>query len=110
MQICKDHWSAMKAEIDKLGMSDLIVKTAEEAHAKIVAQLDGGTPQDTFEPALNANFAIIGTFMKAAGVAALGMDGCPLCEVDKSSPGMAQNWIEGACADQKEIWETLKKH
>lgn len=104
VQICKDHWKNMRDKVSELGMDHLVSKTGEEAMEKMVDQIEGTdtTPEKTFDPLLNANWAITAQWIKDVGIAGMSYDGCPLCEVESTSPGRAQNWIDGSIGDQLE--------
>lgn len=97
MQICANHWGKMRQAIDDRGLSHLVSKTGEQAHAALVDQLEGGADQRFFDPLMNANFAIFSAFLEGAGLAGLDLQGCPLCEVAKSDlPNLDDDWISGA--------------
>lgn len=100
MQICTDHWTALSAEVDSSGMKDLVARDGDEAQEKLVAQVQGADGRAGFDPLMGANFAIFSAFLEDAGIEGLGLEGCPLCEVGKQSPDVAQEWIRGSVNDQ----------
>ncbi|MCB1463250.1 MAG: hypothetical protein KDJ90_12685 [Nitratireductor sp.] len=100
MQICQDHWTALRQAIDEKGLSHLVAKSGEEAVHALRQQLAGDQAPAHFDPLMNANWAIFAAFMEDAGPEALGFDGCPLCVVEQHQEGLAAEWIDGASGDQ----------
>ncbi len=108
MRICTDHWAKLRKAIDDRGLSHLVAKTGEEAHAAIIEQLQGAENKAAFDPLMNANFAIWSAFLEDAGLAGLAFEGCPLCEVAKSDhPHLDDEWIRGSTNDQLEHARSL---
>lgn len=101
MRICPEHWSALRNAIEQRGLSSFVARDAREAFDSLVRQLeDKAGPVADFDPLMGAHWAIVGQFTKDIGLAAFVGDLCPLCEVDKSATGRADNWINGASDDQ----------
>lgn len=66
-----------------------------------VRQLEGDAdPKHDFDPLMNANFAIWSAYISDTGLIGLSDDRCPLCEVERSRAGLADNWIRGCSEDQ----------
>lgn len=110
MQICKDHWAAMRAEVKARGLDHLVAKNAKAAADNMVAELsESGDPAMTFDPLMNANFAITAQFLdgvpEGMRLSAFTADHCPLCSLNPEREGttpseLADNWIKGSIQDQ----------
>jgi hypothetical protein len=48
-----------------------------------------------------------GQFLHNVGLAGMVGEVCPLCDVEASKPGRAQNWIDGNTNDQLECAQQL---
>lgn len=102
MKICQEHWEKLRAAVKNKGLEHLVHKTGESAFESVVENLQGsGDEKKNFDPLMGANFAIWGQYVNDVGLAAFSNpDICPLCEVEKSKPGLAENWIDGSTEDQ----------
>jgi len=106
MQMCQPHWAELRAEVDRRGLTHLVSQSGKSAADKAVAELTQPAIEsqqakaERFDPLLNANWAICGQFITNIGLAAMEGNQCPLCEVEASAEGRAQNWIQGAVEDQ----------
>lgn len=75
-------------------------------------QLQGAPARDTFDPLLNANFAIWSNALERGGLYLMGNDEdgepyCPLCEYEKKGGGKAADWITFAADEQLEKGRAL---
>ncbi len=102
MKFCMPHWEALKKAVDDKGMTHLIHASGEAAIEACVRQVEGTDTAKDFDPLLNATWAIYGQFLHNVGLAGMVGEICPLCDVEKSKPGRAQNWIDGSTNDQLE--------
>ncbi len=110
MQICKDHWAAMRAEVKARGLDHLVAKSGKAAADSMMAELNQtADPAMTFDPLMNANFAITAQFLESVPVgerlSAFSADVCPLCCLSPKREGttpseLADNWIKGSIQDQ----------
>lgn len=89
MKFCTDHWSKLRAEIDRLGMSSLIAKSGEEAISRAATELKSGeSTRTTFDPLMAAHNMIVSNVMERAGLDLFvanedGTHKCPLCYANK---------------------------
>lgn len=107
MKICETHWSALKQAIDDRGLSGLVSKDGHVAVEKAEGQLQGDVSRDTFDPLMNANFAIWSNGLRAGGLYLMGQkdDGthyCPICESEAHGGQPADWWINSAADEQLE--------
>lgn len=102
MQICKDHWRDVREAITERGLDGLVSKDGKAAFDAMERQLRGQDDKRDFDPLMNANWAICSAYLRDVGLAGMVGDKCPLCEVEKSKPGLAANWIAGCATDQLE--------
>lgn len=100
MQMCQAHWDALRKAIDDRGLTPLVAKSGEAAMESIKREIEGESDKSDFDPLMGAHWAISGQYLKDVGLAGMSGDKCPLCEVEKSGAGRAQNWIDGASEDQ----------
>lgn len=109
MQFCKEHWAALRAAIDERGLASLVAKSAQDAHASAVRQLDGSDdPKGDFDPLMNAHWAIFSNGLRCGGLYLMGHDDngdeyCPLCELKKNiteRPNPDVEWIRLAADEQ----------
>ena len=103
MKMCATHWTALRAKIDERGLGHLVARSGKEAVEVLSRQADGIATAAAFDPLMGANFAIFYQYTKDVGLAAFEGDKCPLCEVEKSGEGRAQNWIDGSTQDQLDM-------
>ncbi len=110
MKICQPHWEKMKAEIEKLGLSQFISKNSKEAFNRMTSDavdLDV-MPAD---PLMMANNMIWSRSIEHLGLYLMAVkeDGshfCPLCEVNEKLPPLPET--NTPCG---EYWlETLMPH
>ena len=109
MKICTDHWTQLKTAIDERGLGGFVSKDGEEAIKKITASYGD---RDTFDPLIQANFAIWGNALQAFGGDITKDDApCPLCALDNHAATCkdreCQNetgtdWIKYAADEQLE--------
>lgn len=110
MRICMPHWDRMRAAVEERGMSHLVARSGEEAHAAIVQELQG--EEARFDPLMAMNNNFWAAAMQYGGIGMMSenpdaepdKDGfrhyCPLCEAKKHLPGDDgdEDWVTG-CAD-----------
>lgn len=109
MQFCQHHWSKLRQAVTDRDMDRLVANSGEQAVDDAVAQLDGTDTIHNWDPLMAAHWAIFSRVLQGMGLAALGADICPLCEVQKSYEMWdaetrppeafdAQGWID-SCMD-----------
>lgn len=87
MRICQDHWNAMRAKLDELGIGHIGHKSGQAAIAAAEAQIeraqvgDSPTPtNDEWDPLMAMNYNFWSRALEIVGLAAMAADfGCPLC-------------------------------
>jgi hypothetical protein len=99
MQMCRPHWQDLKAAIEVRGLSHLIAKDGKAAAEQMMRQASGDASPRDFDPLMTAHTAIASAFIRDVGLTAFEGEKCPLCEVEKSREGLAENWIEGSTDD-----------
>lgn len=137
MHFCDDHWSALRAEVEKQGLSSLVPEGGEKAAAAMASQAQEGLTIDNFDPLMGAHNAIVMNalqFVGESGVSPLVMFSsdsphhCPLCFLNwmaiehakacekKDCEGpkdeeTAKTWydwmIERSVQDQVDDWKSL---
>jgi len=100
MKFCQLHWDDLRKAVNDKGMSHLVAQSGEDAMESMVNQIKGEDTSSDFDPLMGAWSAITSQFMQDLGMAAFDGDKCPLCEVEKSLEGRAQNWIDGSTTVQ----------
>ena len=99
MKFCDDHWSRLRAAIEARGLSHLVAKSGEAAHARMTAELNGTADSSTYDPLMNAHWMITNRALQMGGLYLMTGDYCPLCEVVKhTEPAADVEWIDG-CTD-----------
>lgn len=68
MKFCTDHWTKLKAEIERRGLSSLIATSGEQAAAQAHQELKDGASKATFDPLMGAHNAIVVRAMDRAGL------------------------------------------
>lgn len=98
MKMCHRHWDALKAEVDRLGMSHLIAKDGEE---EAVERALRGTD----DPLMRCYWMIANRATEAIGLDLLvigpnGEEKCPQCEYNARcgcpTPNCAEEWTTSA--------------
>lgn len=97
MRICKDHWLKLRNRITDLGLSHLVAKSGEEAHAQMVDELQGRDDKKNYDPLMSCNWMIVNHALEKGGLQVMmpkedGTDRCPICEAwehrhDSALPG-----------------------
>lgn len=100
MKCCQDHWDKLRRAVKDSGMDHLVAQSGEAAAESLVRQLKGNSDNRDFDPLMGANWAIMAAYTRDVGLAGMFSDVCPLCEVERSKAGLAENWINGAVEDQ----------
>lgn len=112
MKWCDDHWAQLRKAIDDLGMTPLVAKNGEAAHANMVAELEAAQqgvepPKETYDPLMSSFWAITNRALEMGGPYLLTGDLCPLCELNKHcepdpayQPDHAFHWIKGCTEAQ----------
>lgn len=103
--MCADHWLKLREGVKSRGLWHLVAKSGEDAHARLLEEIDGTAKVEGYDPLMAANIMITGEALKQGGLTLLvqdenGKERCPLCEVDKNGKGQtnADSWING-CLD-----------
>lgn len=64
MKICAEHWAALRAAIDKRGLTAFVAKDGATAMAQMVKQIESrDTGKATFDPLMSAHWAIVNNAM-----------------------------------------------
>ena len=116
MQICANHWKAMREKVEELGMTHLVSRSGEDALEIIKLAVEAVNQQNAasppFDPLLNANFAILNKFIEGFHpddrIGAMMNVECPLCWLEERHAGRAANWIDGCLQDQLGFARSLK--
>lgn len=111
MKICDSHWKQLRAAIDKRGLQPFVSTSGEAAFDKI--KLDLTTDGNTFDPLLNATFAIWNNALGLGGIYLLGVDEdgeeyCPICESMRNDGPPEDFWIKNAVDEQLQKAKHLK--
>lgn len=118
MQMCDDHWAALKKAIDDRGLSSLIAEDGRAAIDNISSELDHGSTIDNFDPLMGAHNAITSNLMRHFGLAVM-MGDCQLCyandkhnaechiEVCKDNKAFYDSWIQNAADNALTAWRRL---
>ena len=112
MRMCQKHWDGLRAEVSAQGLDQFISKDGAHATARIAEQIKGDKSAATFDPLLNANFAIFTQALKAGGLYLMNTDKdgnpyCPLCELEKNTDEKAEEWFKGAVGAQFDLAKEL---
>lgn len=92
MQFCDNHWSALRAAIDKRGLSDLVASSGQEVSLRMRG--------DGFDPLMGAHNLIVTNLIRVAGIGLMSIEGCPICEGNAahdegcSDPNCRPNWYD----------------
>lgn len=103
MKLCGDHWQALKEQIEAVGLRKFVAPNGEA----VAKQMTDPDPEKPWDPLAHAVIAIYIAAINSVGPGIL-MEAeatCPLCMGDKEVPGLAKNWIEGACRDELEDFQ-----
>ena len=113
MKMCTNHWAALRAAIDKRGLSGLVPQDGKEAVRRMADQMQSGTPsRGNFDPLMGAHNSILSNAVALVGLEIMqtnadGSDRCPLCflnentRLDRAEHGPApfDAWIDRAADD-----------
>lgn len=120
MRFCQPHWDALRAAIETRGLSALVPDSGEQAMSNIARELGSGEQTlDTFDPLMNAHWAIVdrlGVIFGALNV--IMQDGCPICagnaahdaacdQPETCRPNYYDAWIDRAADEQVKVWQFL---
>lgn len=110
MKFCQDHWTNLRKAIDDRGLTHLVAQGAEEAADRTIAELQGRSNLDTWDPLMSAYWNLSSKVLERVGLAALAEDFCPMCAVQESynwyaknnqtpppAAADAQRWIDSCC-------------
>jgi len=124
MHFCTDHWDRLRKAIEERGLASLVPDSGEKAASNMARELEGERSIDTFDPLMNAHWAIVNNLMAIASnpIAVMQHDGCPLClanethEAQCTDPDcegprdtMFDSWIDKAADEQVEVWKELNE-
>lgn len=84
MNVCQEHWDLLRAAVEVRGMTHLVARSGQEAAADMVAQLEGRSSLDNWDPLMAAHWPLAGKIMERVGLAALALDFCYLCAIQQS--------------------------
>lgn len=111
MRFCMTHWQALRDGVEARGMSHLVAKSGEEAHAALTRQAQGDEEPADWDPLMQSYLALTRAVLEQAGLQALAEDFCPMCAVQESYEDAcklpelpdtrivpAQTWID-SCLD-----------
>jgi hypothetical protein len=119
MQFCMDHWNMLREALKERGLYALVPDNSEKAIDNLQREMTGERSVDTFDPLMNAHWAIIGNLMDQFGLAVMG-EGCPLCLANEahdtqchdpncSGPKPFDKYIEYAADEQVAAWKGLNQ-
>lgn len=82
--MCADHWSKLKAEVERRGLSQFIARDGAEAAKRMVGENE--TAAKNFDPLMGAHNMIVSRALDILGLDLLcangdGTEKCPLCEL-----------------------------
>ena len=114
MKFCQPHWDALRAAIDKRGLTDLVAKGGLAAAENMKAELDGTATLANYDPLMAAHWAIVNNVNTQGGPEAVlyllsAEDACPLCYAneqhklhchEEGCEFTFDNWVERAADDQ----------
>lgn len=109
MKICQPHWDQLRKAVEEAGLAQFISSGGEEVIRRITTELESEKQKPTaatFDPLMNANFAIWSNALSMGGLYLMGQDEndnpyCPICESEKQPNGYkADWWIKHAVEDQ----------
>lgn len=63
MKFCTDHWTMLRNEIDRVGLTALIAEGGEAAVKSMVSELSDGPSIDNFDPLMRAHNMIFSRAM-----------------------------------------------
>jgi hypothetical protein len=84
MKFCDHHWTMLKSKISEFGLDSLVPTSGEEAHAKLVSELQHGASRGTFDPLMAAHNAIVSNALQSTGLELMVVSEenthrCPIC-------------------------------
>lgn len=83
--ICEDHWNKLRAEIDRLGMSEWVANSGQMVAQMMADQVGRGIEVGNWDPLMNAWFAIQIHAIELAGPAYMQASGmCVICWLNSS--------------------------
>jgi hypothetical protein len=105
VKICQPHWDRLRAAIETRNLGQFIASSGREAVRRVAGQLENQPESGTFDPLMNANFAIWSNALKFGGLYLMGADEkgqpyCPICESETHNGYPADWWIENAADEQ----------
>lgn len=112
MRICAEHWQMMRDAIDAQGLGSLVARSGEEAHANMVAELNG-EPDDKnerFDPLMSMHWHFTNNALRAGGLYLMtpnpetGEPYCPICESEKHAVGFIAKPQIDRIAGEIAIW------
>lgn len=86
MKFCQPHWDALRAAIESRGLGHLVAANGRDVFARMVAELEGRSDVDDFDPLMGAHNLIISKVMQGGGLYLMTGDYCPVCEFCKHVP------------------------
>ncbi len=127
MKFCESHWVALRAEVERVGLSKFVARDSREAIEKTVSSLKNAERgledgMASFEPLLNAHWAIVNNVMRFVGLELMlnnqdGTERCPLCFATSDHKAKCtkvdckienfDNWIVRAVSDQLDLAKQL---
>ncbi|HXN30594.1 MAG TPA: hypothetical protein VN894_01985 [Polyangiaceae bacterium] len=86
MKFCVPHWEKLRANIKERGLFDLVAKSGEEIHGRMVAELESGPTKTTFDPLMGAHNMIVRRVLDTVGLDLMlsnedGSEKCPICYI-----------------------------
>lgn len=119
MKMCPAHWLKIRNRITELGLYHLVAKSGREAHAQMVAELEGREEKKDYDPLMSCHWMITNRALEMGG---LGMmmqpppgEGwidekgqshyCPICEaVRHRNDGKPENEPDATEEDVERFW------
>jgi hypothetical protein len=111
MKMCQKHWDMLRAAISSRGLDQFIAPDGEAATARALQQMKNAAEGEkaitiaTFDPLMDANYAIWSNALRMGGNYMLGADEkgehyCPVCEAVTHKSHDEDWWITNAADEQ----------
>lgn len=100
MNWCKPHWDRLREIIKDKGLDKFGAQNAEEAHANMKSQIEGG--EEPFDPLMGSWTRINCRMLESPGCNGRILE-CPLCIlVVDGQPNLVEDWLQGVTDDALE--------
>lgn len=106
MRMCAPHWEKLRAAIKARGIDHIGAKNSVEAHANMVAELEGQS--SNYDPLMSCHWMITNQALRMGGLYLMtqkedGSEYCPICEAllhmtpseGTTKEQQEKSWIDG---------------